>query len=259
MSPGVGSRGRKTRRKSTRRAWALIILAVLAISVSGVLIYMSDTSRQGSTTTQLPASSTTTSSQSSGKPVILYINQGNGAVNESNFGAMLAFASAQGFNTIFFQVYREGTTLFTTQQLSYFVAQAHGEGMRIFFSLYITNSTQAIPAEIYPLGEDGISLDMSTLSVSSQTLLFGELRQGYTSGETAITTTDFSLPLSPDLLVLETYGIQYQRYIHPGVVGSVGVFATTSRSDYEEQFQYALDNSDGVMVFDYAGLMKSGY
>jgi len=39
----------------------------------------------------------------------------------------------------------------------------------------------------------------------------------------------------------------------------VGVFATASKADYEQQFQYALNNSDGVMVFDYAGLVKSGY
>ena len=47
-----------------------------------------------------------------GKPIILYINQGNGAVNESNFGAMLSFASRNGFNTVFFQVYYEGVLLF---------------------------------------------------------------------------------------------------------------------------------------------------
>jgi hypothetical protein len=43
------------------------------------------------------------------------------------------------------------------------------------------------------------------------------------------------------------------------VIASVGVFDTTSQSNYEQEYQYALANGDGVMVFDYAGLLKSGY
>jgi hypothetical protein len=68
-----------------------------------------------------------------------------------------------------------------------------------------------------------------------------------------------TLPISPDLLVLETYVPQLQQYIRPGIVAGVEVVATNGKADYEQQLQYALDNSDGVMVFDYAGLMKSGY
>ena len=66
-------------------------------------------------------------------------------------------------------------------------------------------------------------------------------------------------PLKPDLMVLETYGPSLQQYARHGIIASVGVFATSSRADYQQQFSYALDNSDGVMVFDYAGLLKSGY
>jgi len=197
--------------------------------------------------------------ESSTKPIILYVNQGNGAVNESNFGSMLSFSESRGFNTIFFQVYREGSLLFQPGQLSSFVAEAHGQGLKIFFALYFTNSSQLVPSSVFPLGEDGISLDMSSLPISAQASIFSAVGQGFQTGKIAITTTDFTLPLKPDLLVLETYGAQDQTYIHPGVLGSVGVFATTSRSDYEQQYQYVLQNSDGVMVFDYAGLMRSGY
>ncbi len=192
------------------------------------------------------------------KPVILYVNQGNGAVNESNFDAMLSFASSHGFNTVFFQAYREGSLLFDTQQLQWFVNQTHATGMKIFFALYITNSTQALPATVYGLNEDGINLDMPTLAVTTQESLLTSLTGVY-HGESAVTTTDLTSSLKPDLLVLETYGSQYQQYIRPGVIASVGVFATTSEQDYQSQFQYALQHSDGVMVFDYAGLLKSGY
>jgi hypothetical protein len=198
-------------------------------------------------------------SQGSGpKPVILYVNQGNGVVDESNFGQMLSFASAHGFNTIFFQVYRQGTLLFTRSELSWFVNQTHVQGLTIFFALYFTNSTQTIPNTIVGLGQNGISLDMPTLSIATQESLLANVAASC-SCETAVTTTDMTSPLKPDLLVLETYEPSTQQYIRQGIIGSVGVFATVSKEDYQSQFQYAFNNSDGVMVFDYAGLLKSGY
>jgi hypothetical protein len=192
------------------------------------------------------------------KPVILYINQGNGVVNGSNFGTMLDFATHHGFNTVFFQTYRVGKLLFSPQQLQAFVNQTHADKVKIFFSLYITNSSQPLPTSIYGLGEDGVSLDMSSLSLGSQEAYLADLKAAY-HGETAVTTTDMTSPLKPDILVLETYGLAYQHFIKHGVVASVGVFATSSSQDYDSQLRYALQNSDGVMVFDYAGLVKSGY
>ena len=194
---------------------------------------------------------------SQGKPIILYVNQGNGTVNESNFGTMLDFASLHGFNTVFFQVYRAGVLLFDGKELNLFVNQTHSRGLKIFFALYFTNSSQAIPKTIFGLGEDGINLDMSTVDVATQESLLGGL--GPCHCKTAVTTTDMSSTLKPDLLILETYGPAFQQYIRHGVVASVGVFATSGKADYQAQFRYARDNSDGVMVFDYAGLLRSDY
>ena len=192
------------------------------------------------------------------KLVILYVNQGNGVVNGSGFGAMLSFASSEHFNTVFFQVYREGKLLFSPSTLHSFVNQAHQARLRIFFALYLTNVSQTVPESIYELGEDGVSLDMSTLNQSSQQFLLASLKSGF-KGETAVTTTDPHSSLRPDLLVLETYFVNYRRFIKPGIVASVEVAATTDSQDYESQYHYALQNSDGVLVFDYAGLLKAGY
>jgi hypothetical protein len=197
------------------------------------------------------------SQTSQAKPIILYVNQGNGVVGASNFGAMLSFASSRGFNTVFFQVYRMGVLLFSTSELTSFANQSHAQGLKIYFALYFTNSSQPMPSTIFGLGEDGISLDVSTLSLSTQESLLADLAPCHC--QTAVTTTDMNSPLKPDLLVLETYGPAFQQYIRHGIIASVGVFATTSLADYQSQFQYALSNSDGVMVFDYAGLLKSGY
>jgi hypothetical protein len=226
---------------------------IAVAAIVGYLLVSAALHSQG-TTTQTTASGTATSS----KQVILYVNQGNGAVNGSNFGKLLETATSHGFNTIFFQIYRSGTLLFTSNSLSGFVASAHNKGLEVFFALYFTNTTQTIPSSIYSDGEDGISLDMSTLPISTQTALFNQLSSAY-SGKTAITTTDPALPLNPDVRVVETYAAGEQQYIHPGMIAGVEVVAASSRQAYEQQLQYALANSDGVMVFDYAGLVKAGY
>jgi hypothetical protein len=252
----MGARDRRRKAARGKRRYYLIAAVVVLLVAAIALVALLPHGAPATTSTATPETSGTTSQAE--KPVILYINQGNGAVNQTNFGSMLSFALSQGFNTIFFQVYRSGTLLFTPGELTTFVAEAHVQHLKLFFTIYLTNSSQQIPTAIYPLGEDGISLDMSTLPFASEEQLFSELQQGY-QGTNAITTTDMTLPLSPDMLILETYGTQYQQYIHAGIIASVGVFTTTSNAEYQQEFQYALKNSDGVMVFDYAGLMKSGY
>ena len=227
---------RMNRNRRRRAAVILLIAVVLAVS-SLVFLY------------SIPHTP---------KPTILYVDQGNGMVNESNFKPMLSFASAHGFNTVFFQIYRKGVLMFNATELSSFASQAHQSGLKIFFALYLTNSTQEIPGTALNLGEDGVSLDMSGLPIAAQQSLLRELSSSC-SCKTAVTTTDLASTLKPNLLVLETYGDSLKSYVRQGVIASVGVFATTDRQDYQSQFQYDLSNSDGVMVFDYAGLLKSGY
>ncbi|MBI3860110.1 MAG: hypothetical protein HY296_07765 [Thaumarchaeota archaeon] len=193
-----------------------------------------------------------------GKPIILYVNQGNGIVNGSGFGTMLSFATSHGFNTVFFQVYRHGVLLFSTTTLRSFVTESHSENLSFYFSLYITNRSQSLPVAIYGLGEDGISLDMSTVDRAAQRSLLASLNATF-AGRTAVTTYDFGTTLKPDLLVLETYGSNDRQFIQRGIIGSVEPVATTGQEDYQSQYGYALQNSDGVMVFDYYGLMRMRY
>ncbi|MDA4117155.1 MAG: hypothetical protein OK455_02305 [Thaumarchaeota archaeon] len=240
---------KRNRRSSPRRGTRYLYLLLGAVAVVAVIGYLLLSSSYGTRT----ASTLQTS-----KPVILYVNQGNGVVNASNLQGLLEVSKSHGFNTVFFQIYRSGSLLFTDDSLRNFVDDAHGQGLKFFFALYFTNATQRLPTSVYADGEDGINLDMSTLPTSAQTSLFDNLSASY-SGTTAITTTDPGLTLRPNLLVLETYGTADEQLIRQGIVASVGVFATSSKQDYDRQFQYALSNSDGVMVFDYAGLVKAGY
>jgi hypothetical protein len=220
-----------------------IVVAVVLISAAVVGFYVVTQGGQKTTATE---------------PIILYVNQGNGVVNGENFDSMASYAGSRGFNTVFFQVYRQGSPLFTSSQLSAFVNESHSDGLKIFFALYITNSSQALPTSVYGLNEDGISLDMSTLALSDQQTLLASLQGSY-HGQTAVTTTNMTSSLKPNLLILETYDVSLRQYIRHGIVASVGVFATTSQQDYQSQLVYALQNSDGAMVFDYAGMLKAGY
>jgi len=113
-----------------------LVGGIAVAAIIGYLLVSAAAQGQGgtartTTTQQTSASATGTAS----KPIILYVNQGNGAVNGSNFVELLDTATSHGFNTIFFQVYRSGTLLFTDSSLSQFVASAHRQGLKIYFAL----------------------------------------------------------------------------------------------------------------------------
>lgn len=253
------SKGQKKRReaqKSRQTELIFLSIAIVVIIAVSALVFFHPSHSLTTTSTN----STTSFSNPSNKPVILYVNQGNALVDRSNFSALLNFSKSQHFNTIFFQIYRSGQLLFTVDDLSYFVEVAHLDNISFFFSLYMTNSSEQIPNSILSLGENGINLDMSTLSDSSQNSMLASLKLDFTKGQTAVTSTNLTTTLKPDLLVLETYDFdQDQSYIHPGIIASVEPFAIPTSQEYKEELNYAISNSSGVMVFDYYGLLKTGY
>jgi len=249
---GSNERTRGSRKKASRTPIIVVavVLLILVISAGAFLL------------AQKSSTSTIETTNQTSKPIILYVNQGNALVDTTNFTALLNFAKTNGFNTLFFQVYRSGNLFFSQSNLTYFVNAAHIEDLKIYFALYFTSSNQQIPTSIFDLREDGISLDMSTLTDTAQTNLLATLQQNYKQGKTAITSTNFATPLKPDLLVLETYQVQNSSkdaYVHPGVITSVEPLAMPSKQVYQSQYQYDLKNSDGVMVFDYYGLLKTEY
>ncbi len=256
MSKGVASKNKakKGTPPKKRSPWPVIIgVVVVIVLISAGALVLTQKSKTSTTAT------TSVTGTESGKLIILYVDQGNALVDTSNYTTFLNFAKANGFNTVFFQIYRSGDLLFSQSDLTYFVNTAHLENLKIYFSLYFTASSQLIPTSIYTLGEDGINLDMSTLSDSAQSNLLATLQQNYKQGKTAITTTNFTTTLKPDILVLETYSSTDQSYIHSGIVAGVEPLALSTKQEYTSQYQYALSNSDGVMVFDYYGLLKTGY
>ena len=256
MFPTTGSknRGRTGNARPTPSQMYFIIgttiLLILVITVGAFFLTQRSSTSTAETTTQ------------PNKPIILYVNQGNALVDTHNYTALLNFAKTNGFNTLFFQVYRSGNLLFSQSNMSYFVNAAHIENLKIYFALYLTTTNEQIPALIFGLGEDGINLDMSTLTAPSQANLLSTLQQNYKQGKIAVTSTNFLTTLKPDLLILETYQIQNSSkdsFIHPGVITSIEPLTMPSKQVYQSQYNYDLSNSDGVMVFDYYGLLKTGY
>jgi len=249
----------KNSKKSSRLilpVFATVVIVAIVAAASIFLLFSGDRSSSSTATTSFASTSTLSNS----KLVILYVNQGNALVNRSGFPSLLTFVNSHGFNTIFFQVYRNGALLFNSGDLSYFVSSSHQKSVKIFFALYFTSPSQLIPASIYGLGEDGINLDMSALNPADQNNILSTLSQNYHDGRTAVTTTNFATNLKPDILVLETYDFSADsQYIKPGIVAGIEPLSMPSIQDYEQQFQYALSNSDGVMVFDYYGMLKTGF
>jgi len=255
-----GNTGRRNQRQFGRggkpRSLAIpIVIAIIVIIVIAVGVYYATSGHS----TQSTSSSGTTVFNPENKPVILYVNQGNAYVGQNSFANLTKFALDHKFNTIFFQIYNAGDLIFNGSALNYFVLNAHLFHLSIYFALYFTKPNQTIPSSIYSYHEDGISLDMSTLPNTTQTNLLSTLQQNYQSGKTAVTTYNFNTKLKPDLLIFETYTNSTTQYIHSGVIASVEVAQTTSKANYLSQLNYVLDNSNGVMVFDYYGLLKSGY
>lgn len=254
-SESKGQKKRRQAQKSRQTGLIFLVIAIVVIIAVSALVFFHPV--HGSTTS---TGSTATLSNPSNKPLILYVNQGNALVDRSNFSALVNFTKEQRFNTIFFQVYRSGQLLFTADDLSYFVEVAHLDNISFFFSLYFTNSSEQIPNSILNLGENGINLDMSTLSDSSQNSMLAALKLDFTKGETAVTSTNLTTTLKPDLLVLETYDFdQDESFIHPGIIASVEPLSISSSQEYEQELNYAISNSSGAMVFDYYGLLKTGY
>jgi hypothetical protein len=244
---------RKEARKSRQTAFVVLGAVIAIIIISAVALSLGGKHAAPTTSSQ------STFSNPSNKPIILYVNEGNALVDRSNFSELLTYAKSQHFNTIFFQVYRSGQVLFNQSDLSFFAESAHLENLSIYFALYFTSPTQQLPSSIYTSGEDGINLDMSALPISNQNNLLAALKQNF-GGKTAVTTTNLTSTLKPDLLILETYNFQAdEQYIHFGIIASVEPLIISSAQDYQQQVQYAITDSDGVMVFDYYGLLKTGY
>jgi len=83
----MAKKARQSRRKR-RIAVYTAAAVVLVLAASAALYVLSGGSEQ----TTAP------------KPIILYVNQGNGIVNGSNFGSLVSLATSHGFNTPFFHV-----------------------------------------------------------------------------------------------------------------------------------------------------------
>jgi len=209
------------------------------------------------TFTPLPTREVTKTISPMVKPIILYVNQGNGFVEPQKFGDLLTFAKRFGFNTIMFQVYRSGSFLYSLEDMNKFARDAEKAGFRFHASLYISKEGEKMDL-VAQLRADGINLDMPTISLDWQSRYISWVRQLF-KGPVSVTTANAQYPLKPDLVILETYGRENLRYVRPGMVGSVGVWLTKDKDDYLDQVNLVLTKSDGVMVFDYAGLLRKGW
>lgn len=250
----------RSRRSKGRSRLIPVTIILIIISAYAYTVLTPPPVQEGpiaTTFTPIPTPPITTTTATVVKPIILYVNQGNGFVEPDRFGDLLAFAKRFGFNSVMFQVYREGSFLYSLDDMNKFHDKSTRAGMRFYPSLFISKDGEKIDL-ISQLSAEGMNLDMPSLSLDWQSRYIAAVRQLF-KGPVSVTTSNAQYPLRPDLLILETYGRENLRYVRPGVVGSVGVWLTTDKGDYLDQVSYVLAHSDGVMVFDYAGLLRKGW
>jgi hypothetical protein len=195
---------------------------------------------------------------SSSKLVILYYNPFNMQVNESQFPAIISYASRNHFNTLMLIVYAYNHPLLNSSEVSFFANYSSNRGITFVPSFYIVSLSDRINTT----GFKWINLDMESLTVLRQVFFYEKVSRNVP----LVSVTSMygqQLLFEPKLNIVETYFNTplfwfYQLWFpHSGVVCSVSVARARSQIDFDTEFEYCLGHSRGVMVFDYWNMLKS--
>jgi hypothetical protein len=195
---------------------------------------------------------------STNKPVILYYNPFNLQVNESQFPAIISYATRNHFNTLMLIVYAYNRPLFKSSEISYFENYSARNGVTFVPSYYIVSLTD----KINTTGFRWINLDLESLTTLKQYFFYEKMSRNIP----IVSVTSIygqQLRFQPSMNIVETYFNApvfwfYQLWFpHSGVVCSVSAARATSQSVFDSEFNYCLDHSRGVMVFDYWNMLRS--
>jgi hypothetical protein len=194
------------------------------------------------------------------KPVILYYNYGEQPFAISAFPNVVAFASSHGFNTLMLVVYIDHDPIFNNSILRSFYEYAQTKNVTFVPSYYIESLNDTINVS----GFSWINLDMERLSQSDQAIYYGNMSK-------IVPLASVTMPYGENplfytkMLIVETYAsppifwLEQITYSHGGTICSVHINYVHSEQEYRSEFDYCLKYSDGVMVFDYPILVRSGY
>ncbi len=192
------------------------------------------------------------------KPVILYYDPFNLPINASSFKTVIDFAISNHFNTLMLIVYAYGQALFNQSEISYFSTFAAKDNITFVPSYYIVSSENRINTT----GYSWVNLDMEKLSPKLQRSFYAEVASEV---ELVSVTSPYAqkLPYHPEMKIVETYYYKpafwfYDLWFdHSSVICSVSAHSAPTQTAFNSEFNYCLEHSRGVMVFDYSNMIRA--
>ena len=158
-------------------------------------------------------------------------------------------------------VYVDHKPIFNSSTIQYFLSYSYSRNLTFVRSYYI----ESLSDNINVSGLRWINLDMERISPDLQRFFYARtLAQGV--GKISV-TSPYGQPaeFSPSINIAETYAgspwfwLLQLTYLHYNHICSVGIWLLHSQQEYDSEKGYCLKYSDGVMVFDYYNLIKSGF
>jgi hypothetical protein len=196
--------------------------------------------------------------QSSDKSIILYYDTLNLPFNATTFPHIISFVISNHFNTLMVVVYAYGHPLFNYSEMTFFSTYSRSHNVTFVPSYYIVS----LDNKINTTGFEWVNLDMESLKTPAQSQYFSRI----TSAVPHVSVTSpygQNLPYEPYLEIVETYYNVpefwfYQLWFsHSSIMCSVSAHSASRQTVFDQEYQYCLDHSKGVMVFDYYNMLKS--
>ena len=195
------------------------------------------------------------------KPVILYYNFENLPFQPAQFPSIVNTTLAHHFNTLMLLVYYNDEAIFNESIVHHFFEYSKSRSLTFVPSYYISSLADRINIS----GYQWINLDMEKLNPNNQRLYYGkELLQNirlisvtspYGQKQEFVT----SLNIVESYSASPWFWLEQLTYLHYSNACAVAVWMLHSQADYDSQKNYCLRYTEGVMVFDYYNLLKTGF
>jgi hypothetical protein len=194
------------------------------------------------------------------KPIILYYHLLQPPLQVSQFPDVVNFTLQHGFNTLMMVIFNFDEASFNRSTIDYFISYAESKGLTFVPSYYIRSTSDQINVS----GLAWVNLDMERLNSYDQRVFYDRIAQIV---PLVSVTSPYGQPVGfhTPMRIIETYAtsplfwLDQLGYYHPGKICSVAAWLLNSQQEYDAQKDYCLKYSDGVMVFDYYSLLKSGF
>lgn len=195
-----------------------------------------------------------------GRPVILYYDFENLPFQSTQFPAIVNATLQHHFNTLMLLVYYDHKPIFNSSMIQQFLKYSEARNLTFVPSYYIESLSDRINVN----GLRWVNLDMEKLTpvfqhafylkTSVQNVSLISVTSPYGQAEGFVAPID----------IVETYSGEFVfwlmqiTYLHYSAICSVAIRQVHSQAEYDSEKNYCIHYSQGVMVFDYYNLLKTG-